>query len=84
METRQALARSEAYRWALEARITVLETQARRHEAYHSYVVRPYLTKELLLEWLKQKQARLGMATTAMVQDQGQHKLFANALTQNS
>ncbi|GJW17929.1 hypothetical protein Tco_0025365 [Tanacetum coccineum] len=26
------LARSEAYNWALEARITVLETQARRHE----------------------------------------------------
>ncbi|GJZ29839.1 hypothetical protein Tco_0574486 [Tanacetum coccineum] len=32
METRQALARSEAYSRALEARITVLETQARRHE----------------------------------------------------
>ncbi|GJX01989.1 hypothetical protein Tco_0185902 [Tanacetum coccineum] len=31
-ETRQALARSEAYRRALEAQITVLETQARRHE----------------------------------------------------
>ncbi|GJV69512.1 hypothetical protein Tco_1485021 [Tanacetum coccineum] len=32
IETRQALARSEAYSRALEARITVLETQARRHE----------------------------------------------------
>ncbi|GJR12164.1 hypothetical protein Tco_0794816 [Tanacetum coccineum] len=32
MENRQALARSEAYSRALEARITVLETQARRHE----------------------------------------------------
>ncbi|GJW35563.1 hypothetical protein Tco_0058483 [Tanacetum coccineum] len=32
MENRQALARSEAYNKALEARITVLETQARRHE----------------------------------------------------
>ncbi|GKF06867.1 hypothetical protein Tco_0037535, partial [Tanacetum coccineum] len=32
METRQALARSEAYSRALEARVTVLETQARRHE----------------------------------------------------
>ncbi|GJZ01295.1 putative reverse transcriptase domain-containing protein, partial [Tanacetum coccineum] len=32
METHQALARSEAYNRALEARITVLETQARRHE----------------------------------------------------
>ncbi|GJV67366.1 hypothetical protein Tco_1482875 [Tanacetum coccineum] len=31
METRQALARSEAYSRALEARVTVLETQARRH-----------------------------------------------------
>ncbi|GJR27324.1 hypothetical protein Tco_1103556 [Tanacetum coccineum] len=32
MENRHALARSEAYSRALEARITVLETQARRHE----------------------------------------------------
>ncbi|GJT37863.1 hypothetical protein Tco_0937728 [Tanacetum coccineum] len=32
METRQALARSEAYRRALEAWVTVLETQARRYE----------------------------------------------------
>ncbi|GJY11318.1 hypothetical protein Tco_0379503 [Tanacetum coccineum] len=32
METRQALARSEAYSRALEAWITVLETQARRHK----------------------------------------------------
>ncbi|GKA38039.1 hypothetical protein Tco_0724604 [Tanacetum coccineum] len=32
METRQALARSEAYNKALEAQITVLETQARHHE----------------------------------------------------
>ncbi|GKF21587.1 hypothetical protein Tco_0070225 [Tanacetum coccineum] len=32
MKTRQALARSKAYSRALEARITVLETQARRHE----------------------------------------------------
>ncbi|GKB69514.1 hypothetical protein Tco_0930926 [Tanacetum coccineum] len=32
METRQALARSEAYSRALEVRVIVLETQARRHE----------------------------------------------------
>ncbi|GJR07858.1 hypothetical protein Tco_0790510 [Tanacetum coccineum] len=32
METCQALARSEAYSRALEARVTVLETQVRRHE----------------------------------------------------
>ncbi|GKF98298.1 hypothetical protein Tco_0297081, partial [Tanacetum coccineum] len=32
MENRQALARSEAYSRALEARVIVLETQARRHE----------------------------------------------------
>ncbi|GJU39639.1 hypothetical protein Tco_1192596 [Tanacetum coccineum] len=32
IKTRQALARSEAYNKALEAWITVLETQARRHE----------------------------------------------------
>ncbi|GJZ38525.1 hypothetical protein Tco_0585088 [Tanacetum coccineum] len=32
METRQALARSEAYCRALEARVTVLETEVRRHE----------------------------------------------------
>ncbi|GJT82071.1 reverse transcriptase domain-containing protein [Tanacetum coccineum] len=32
METRQALARSEAYCKALEARVTVLETEVRRHE----------------------------------------------------
>ncbi|GJT51879.1 hypothetical protein Tco_0978036 [Tanacetum coccineum] len=31
-KNRRALARSEAYSRALEARITVLETQARRHE----------------------------------------------------
>ncbi|GJV25304.1 hypothetical protein Tco_1377999, partial [Tanacetum coccineum] len=32
METRQALVRSKAYSRALEARVTVLETQARRYE----------------------------------------------------
>ncbi|GKG19794.1 hypothetical protein Tco_0376893, partial [Tanacetum coccineum] len=32
MQTRQALARSEAYCMALEARITVLETEVHRHE----------------------------------------------------
>ncbi|GJW58295.1 hypothetical protein Tco_0105026 [Tanacetum coccineum] len=32
METRQALARSEAYCRALEARVTILETEVRRHE----------------------------------------------------
>ncbi|GJR13321.1 putative reverse transcriptase domain-containing protein [Tanacetum coccineum] len=32
METRQALARSEAYCRALEPRVTVLETEVRRHE----------------------------------------------------
>ncbi|GKF40367.1 hypothetical protein Tco_0120428, partial [Tanacetum coccineum] len=32
METRQDLARSEAYSRALEVRVIVLETQARRHE----------------------------------------------------
>ncbi|GJT01568.1 hypothetical protein Tco_0822737 [Tanacetum coccineum] len=32
METRQALARSEAYCRELEARVTVLETEVRRHE----------------------------------------------------
>ncbi|GJV33351.1 hypothetical protein Tco_1393751 [Tanacetum coccineum] len=32
METRQALARSEAHCRALEARVIVLETEARRHE----------------------------------------------------
>ncbi|GKG15757.1 hypothetical protein Tco_0358080, partial [Tanacetum coccineum] len=32
IETRQALARSEAYSRVLEARIRVLETQAYRHE----------------------------------------------------
>ncbi|GKF20941.1 reverse transcriptase domain-containing protein, partial [Tanacetum coccineum] len=34
-ETRQTLARSEAYSVALEARITVFEIQARRHEWQH-------------------------------------------------
>ncbi|GJY60745.1 hypothetical protein Tco_0461402, partial [Tanacetum coccineum] len=32
METRQALARSETYYRALEARVTVLETEVRHHE----------------------------------------------------
>ncbi|GJT33764.1 hypothetical protein Tco_0924183 [Tanacetum coccineum] len=32
METRQALAKSEAYCRALEAQVTVLETEARRYE----------------------------------------------------
>ncbi|GKG05482.1 hypothetical protein Tco_0325568, partial [Tanacetum coccineum] len=32
METRQALARSESHCRALEARVTVLETEVRRHE----------------------------------------------------
>ncbi|GKC73422.1 hypothetical protein Tco_1119305, partial [Tanacetum coccineum] len=32
MKTRQALARSKAYSRALEARVTVLKTQAHRHE----------------------------------------------------
>ncbi|GJU59645.1 putative reverse transcriptase domain-containing protein [Tanacetum coccineum] len=35
METRQALARSEAHCRALEARVTVLETEVRRHEWQH-------------------------------------------------
>ncbi|GKC17688.1 hypothetical protein Tco_1014470, partial [Tanacetum coccineum] len=32
METRQALVRSEAYCKALEARVTMLETEVRRHK----------------------------------------------------
>ncbi|GJT65128.1 hypothetical protein Tco_1016608 [Tanacetum coccineum] len=39
---------------------------------------------KLLLAMAEEMQVELGMAMTAMVQDQGQHKLFANALTQNS
>ncbi|GKG55164.1 hypothetical protein Tco_0563151, partial [Tanacetum coccineum] len=35
IQTRQDLARYEAYNRALEARVTVLETQARRHEWQH-------------------------------------------------
>ncbi|GKE92950.1 hypothetical protein Tco_1574045 [Tanacetum coccineum] len=35
IQTRQALARSEAYCRALEARVTVLETDACRHEWQH-------------------------------------------------
>ncbi|GKF02325.1 hypothetical protein Tco_0029248, partial [Tanacetum coccineum] len=35
METRQALARSEAHCRALKARVTVLETEVRRHEWQH-------------------------------------------------
>ncbi|GJY53386.1 hypothetical protein Tco_0445050 [Tanacetum coccineum] len=35
METCQALARSEAYYRALEARVIVLETEVRRHEWQH-------------------------------------------------
>ncbi|GKF39231.1 hypothetical protein Tco_0119292, partial [Tanacetum coccineum] len=35
METRQALARSEAYCRTLEARVTVLETEVHRHEWQH-------------------------------------------------
>ncbi|GJR99543.1 hypothetical protein Tco_0316052 [Tanacetum coccineum] len=137
METRQALARSEAHCRALEARVTVLETEVRRHEwqrqaaddlavqyimrtqaleagarvdtledtenaqrihkvnpCSHRYTATPTTTvteaysglivKELLLAMAKQKQAGLGMATIAMVQDQGQPKLLANALTLNS
>ncbi|GJY67533.1 hypothetical protein Tco_0469771 [Tanacetum coccineum] len=38
METRQALARSEAYCRALEARVTVLETEVHRHEWQHQAV----------------------------------------------
>ncbi|GJX48032.1 hypothetical protein Tco_0273222 [Tanacetum coccineum] len=47
METRQALARSEAYCRALEARVTVLETEVHRHEwqrqAADDLAVRVYL-----------------------------------------
>ncbi|GJW55983.1 hypothetical protein Tco_0102714 [Tanacetum coccineum] len=38
METRQALARSEAHCRALEARVTVLETEVRRHKWQHQVV----------------------------------------------
>ncbi|GJY55976.1 reverse transcriptase domain-containing protein [Tanacetum coccineum] len=38
METRQALARSKAYCRALEARVTVLETEVRRHEWQHQAI----------------------------------------------
>ncbi|GKC25494.1 hypothetical protein Tco_1027644, partial [Tanacetum coccineum] len=37
IQSRQDLARSEAYSRTLEARITVLETDARRHEWQHNY-----------------------------------------------
>ncbi|GKC24977.1 hypothetical protein Tco_1027127, partial [Tanacetum coccineum] len=47
METRQALARSEAHCRALEARVTVLETEARRHEWQRQ------AADDLLLNFLK-------------------------------
>ncbi|GJS30706.1 putative reverse transcriptase domain-containing protein [Tanacetum coccineum] len=52
METRQALARSEAYCRALEARVTVLETEVRRHEwqrqAADDFVVRHIMRTQAL------------------------------------
>ncbi|GJR78894.1 hypothetical protein Tco_0149679 [Tanacetum coccineum] len=82
METRQALARSEAYCRALEAWVTVLETEVHRHEWQHQAAddlavqhiiyeaqLSLELTKELLCcNWLRQKASRVTeMALTTMV-----------------
>ncbi|GJW43491.1 reverse transcriptase domain-containing protein [Tanacetum coccineum] len=52
METRQALTRSEAYCRALEARVTVLETEVRRHEwqrqAANDFAVRHIMRTQAL------------------------------------
>ncbi|GJS18152.1 putative reverse transcriptase domain-containing protein [Tanacetum coccineum] len=53
-----------------DMRLTRWRTLGSRLDSGYDFV-------ELLLQWLKQKQAGLGMAITAMVQDQGQHKLLA-------
>ncbi|GKF08900.1 hypothetical protein Tco_0043124 [Tanacetum coccineum] len=52
METRQALARSEDYCKALEARVTILETEVRRHEwqrqAANDFAVRHIMRTQAL------------------------------------
>ncbi|GKG28062.1 hypothetical protein Tco_0406389, partial [Tanacetum coccineum] len=52
METRQALARSEAYCRALEARVTVLKTEVLHHEwqrqAVDDFVVRHIMRTQAL------------------------------------
>ncbi|GKG12375.1 hypothetical protein Tco_0346612, partial [Tanacetum coccineum] len=48
METRQALAGSEAHCRALEARVTVLETEVRRHEAADDLAVQHIMRTQAL------------------------------------
>ncbi|GJX83710.1 hypothetical protein Tco_0333191 [Tanacetum coccineum] len=79
---------SEAHAGALEARVTVLETVVRRHELWQRQAADDLAVQHIMrtqaleagarVDTLedtasRRKQAGLGMATTAMVQDQGQH-----------
>ncbi|GJT12724.1 putative reverse transcriptase domain-containing protein [Tanacetum coccineum] len=76
METRQAMARSEVHCRALEARVTILETEVHRHEwqrqaaddlaSVKFYGLLPASRRYRSFVLLKQKQAGLGMATIAM------------------
>ncbi|GJW70122.1 hypothetical protein Tco_0127039 [Tanacetum coccineum] len=66
IKTRQALARSEAYSRALEARIRVLETQAYRHEWQ-----RPGTTDDRAIEHIIRTQALEAGARIDTLEDTG-------------
>ncbi|GKF59056.1 hypothetical protein Tco_0175842 [Tanacetum coccineum] len=65
METRQALARSEAHCRALEARVTVLETEARRHEWQHQ------AADDLVVQHIMRTQALEARARIDTLEDTG-------------
>ncbi|GJV12411.1 hypothetical protein Tco_1353952, partial [Tanacetum coccineum] len=65
METRQALARSEAHCRALEARVTVLETEVHRHEWQHQ------AADDLAIQYIMRTQALEAGARVDTLEDTG-------------
>ncbi|GJT29106.1 putative reverse transcriptase domain-containing protein [Tanacetum coccineum] len=73
METRQALARSEAHCRALEARVTVLETQVRRHEWQRQ------AADDLAVQYIMRTQALEAGARVDTLEDTGVAAAMAEA-----
>ncbi|GJW20064.1 hypothetical protein Tco_0027500 [Tanacetum coccineum] len=69
IETRQALARSEAYCRALEARVTVLETEVRRHEW------QPQAVDDFAIQHIMRTQALEAGARVDTLEDTGSSSL---------
>ncbi|GKF22095.1 hypothetical protein Tco_0074417, partial [Tanacetum coccineum] len=65
IQTRQDLARSEAYSRALEARVTVLETEVRRHEWQRQ------AADDLAIQYIMRTQALEARACVDTLEDTG-------------